>query len=153
LVRCLLSRGKEERQWHRERCLELYTDVLLASTALTLESDSPLLNEPSSREGIAQISNVRAKAEDLRRASARAVLVLPESSIPHLHALTTHVDDLAKVSVGLMKPMSDDPKTMSGQKLTELTLAFLENARREIGSSPVKRTIWWRKLLRRRIPT
>jgi hypothetical protein len=70
-----LMRGKEERQWRRDRCLEIYTDFILACEIVATQADVVVIQRKHETDhDTADIELLHETVKDMSRAADRALL-------------------------------------------------------------------------------
>lgn len=143
-----LTRGNQERQWRRDRCLEAYTDVMRAceivhteATRLYLEfSDDPTI----------QLQVLSEKTSELHRAIQRAALLVANEMVPTLHALSAHTDRVAARAGAFPKLSLDEWKKITITDIGNIVTQFMNGARNDLEVHSTLRVFdLWGKLLYR----
>src|ERR1700737_4426158 len=72
-----LMRGKEERQWRRDRCLEIYTNFILACEIVANQADQVVVQRKhETNQDTSDVELLYEKIKDMSRAADRALLLI-----------------------------------------------------------------------------
>jgi hypothetical protein len=134
-----LSKGREERQWRRDRCLDAYAEVLTLSTQVLEKCEDPTRRTKRDPE---KEKLLWAKNAELQVAYQKAVLLAPT-------AVQEHIADLVGFC-SVLAWSSADPEQFSGdwEKMVvhhgHLVNRVVRVARPDLGSPGISRQSWWR---------
>jgi hypothetical protein len=140
-----LSKGKEERQWRRDRCIDVYAEVLTLSSQVLDRCEDPgdAIKRDTEKEDL-----LWAKYAELKLASRKSALLAPS-------AVQERIDELVKWSqrlvVGSNYPERFDgvwPKWVVHHQ--HLANRVMRAARVDLSSPPRSRWDWWKNWWRGR---
>jgi hypothetical protein len=144
-----LMRGKEERQWRRDRCLEIYTDFILACEIVANQADQVVVQRKhETNQDTSDIELLYEKIKDMSRAADKALLLIPREMMDSIQELVTHCSNLSHAAT--RSPNADEWKKVRITEHTPLTSNFMYNARNDLGIHPQRQMMsGWRKIFRK----
>ena len=105
-----LMRGKEERQWRRDRCLEIYTDFILACEIVANQADQVVVQRKhETNQDTSDIELLYEKIKDMSRAADKALLLIPRE-MDSIQELVTHCSNLSHAAT--RSPNADEWKKL-----------------------------------------
>ena len=135
-----LGKGREERQWRRNRCLDAYAEILTLSAQLLERCEDPTGRtkcDPEKRELIL------AKNMELQLAYQKAVLLAPPSVQERIAELVGFCSEMARSSADPEHFVGVWVKMVVGHG--HLVNRVMRVARPDLGSPPISREKrWWR---------
>jgi hypothetical protein len=127
-----LTRGHEQRQWRRDRCLEAYTDVLRACAVVAYEADAAYGIAPESSDRAAQSKLLLESVAEMYRVADRASLLGPSDIWEPLRALVRGCGEIAAKATAYPKLSEDEWRKLIGTDYADRSAKFLVDARNDL---------------------
>jgi len=137
-----LTRSKDERQWRRDRGLEVYTDILQASDTVMLEANRAYLEVPESTQE--QLEVLSQKTAEFHHVVHRAAL-LASNEMTALNALVVHVDKMAARAGAFPKLSLDEWGKITTIDMAVIVAKYRTEARNDLRLQSTTSIVDWLK--------
>jgi hypothetical protein len=147
-----LMRGKEERQWRRDRCLELYTDFILACDSVAEQADVVVRHTTDSMKLVSDIELLLEKVKEMSRVCTTALLIVPREMIDSIHEIHKQCGIIGNAATysKLGAADADEWRKIRFTDFPLLTGKFLNDARNDLRIQPPRHMMRdWRKIFRK----